>query len=57
LVGHGSAADQTGQPIPGSTYDIYATRGIDQKKVIALKFEAASDNGPVWVWLWYARKK
>ena len=49
LIGSGSAAaDQTGVPIPDSQYDIYAIKGIDQDKAIAVKFVGVSASGPVW---------
>ena len=57
VVGSGPAADATGAAIPDSQYVIYAIKGIDQDKAIAVQFRAASNDGPVWVWLKYERKK
>ena len=56
VVGSGHAADVTGAPDLGAQYAIYAIKGIDPGKVIAVQFRAASNDGPVWVWLKYERK-
>lgn len=55
VVGSGPAADVTGAPIPDSQYVIYAIKGIDQGKAIAVRFRGASNDGPAWVWLKYER--
>ena len=55
-IGSGFAADVTGAPDRGAQYAIYAIKGIDPGKVIAVQFRAASNDGPVWVWLKYERK-
>ncbi len=59
IVGFGlSALDQNGVVDPSSPqYDIYAIKGTDQEKAIAVKFQGIGSTGPIWVWLTYERKK
>jgi hypothetical protein len=59
LLGSGlSALDENGVVDPGSPqYDMYAIKGTDQEKAIAVKFQGIGSSGPIWVWLKYERKK
>jgi hypothetical protein len=36
---------------------MYAIKGTDQEKAIAVKFQGIGSSGPIWVWLKYERKK
>jgi hypothetical protein len=55
-VGTATAASDSGAPVPGSTYDAFAIKGVDPSQAIALQFTAASSQGPVWAWIRYGRK-
>lgn len=57
LLGSAAAArDRSGGTITGSSYEVYAIKGVSPDTAIAVKFPAVSNDGPVWEWLEYQRK-
>jgi hypothetical protein len=52
-----AARDESGAPDPSLSYDIYAIAGVDPSQAITVRFRAASNDGPLWAWLRYERKK
>jgi hypothetical protein len=52
-----AALDGSGAADPSLSYDIYAIAGVDPSQSITVKFRAASNDGPLWAWLRYERKR